>query len=189
MSHLGLARRTILEMIPKNGIGAEVGVFKGDFSEELLQRTEPRRLHLIDPWVSVDDELHRSSHYSTTRRSQADMDQLHAGVTGRFSDQIITGRVVVHRARSAVALAALPDRSLDWIYIDGDHSYKTVISDLRLSFAKVKTGGFICGDDYQVDGWWTDGVIRAVHDFLYEAQSQVLIKLLVDAQFMLLVAD
>jgi hypothetical protein len=105
---------------------------------------------------------------------------------GRFASEITVGRVVVHRTRSAIALAAIPDRSLDWIYIDGDHTYDNVILDLRLGVAKVKLGGFICGDDYTNGGWWKDGVIRAVHDFLHEAQSSVEIKYVNGTQWMLL---
>jgi hypothetical protein len=52
---------------------------------------------------------------------------------------------------------------------------------------KVKPGGIICGDDYTAEGWWGDGVIRALHVFLYEAVSQVRIKMIMDAQFVLTV--
>ncbi len=164
------ARAFLAEELPKATVGAEVGVFSGDFSAHLLRVVEPQRLHLIDPWVSVDDQLRRWSLYGAGVRSQADMDQLDAGVVSRFAGQIAGGRVVVHRAPSHAALAAMPDRSLDWIYIDGDHSYEAVIADLRLSLAKVRPGGFICGDDYLPGGWWRGGVIRAVHEFLHEAQ-------------------
>src|SRR5205823_5195733 len=40
----------IEEILPKNGIGAELGVFKGYFSPLLLHHTQARVLHLIDPW-------------------------------------------------------------------------------------------------------------------------------------------
>jgi hypothetical protein len=179
------ARQTLLETLPKGGIGAEVGVFRGDFSAELLQATRAERLHLIDPWVSLDDEAHKAAWYGAANRSQADMDQIHAAVTKRFAKHITAERVVVHRAPSTTALAALPDHSLDWIYIDGDHSYDGVIADLRLSLTKVKPGGFICGDDYLAGGWWKDGVICAVHEFLHEARPHVRIRFLIDAQFML----
>jgi len=117
------ARQLLLETLPKATVGAEVGVFSGDFSAHLLRVAEPQLLHLIDPWVSVGDALRRWSVYGAGVRSQADMDQLHAAVMSRFAAQIATGSVLVHRAPSGTALAAMPDRSLDWIYIDGDHSY------------------------------------------------------------------
>ena len=153
-----------------------------------FRKTNPKRLHLIDPWVSVNDELRLRSWYGAASRSQVDMDQIHAYVMRRFSTAIAAERVVVHRTPSATALAAMPDRSLDWIYIDGDHRYEGVIADLRLGFAKVKPGGLICGDDYMPGNWWEDGVIRALHDFLHETRSNVRIKFLIDAQFMLLVS-
>jgi len=53
----------------------------------------------------------------------------------------------------------------------------------------VKPGGFICGDDYLPGGWWQGGVIRAVHDFLHEAQPEVRIKFVIDTQYMLSVVE
>jgi hypothetical protein len=50
--HEVLPRRDeVVARLPKEGIGAEVGVWKGDFAANLLQRTKPRRLYLIDPWM------------------------------------------------------------------------------------------------------------------------------------------
>jgi hypothetical protein len=39
-----------LRMLPKGGRWAEIGVFRGDFSETILRECKPRELHLIDPW-------------------------------------------------------------------------------------------------------------------------------------------
>lgn len=40
------------------------------------------------------------------------------------------------------------DNSIDAIYIDGDHSYKGVKSDLELYYTKIKKNGLILLDDY-----------------------------------------
>ena len=50
---------------------------------------------------------------------------------------------------------------LDWIYIDGDHSYEAVKADLKAAMQAVKRGGFICGDDMQTSQWWGDGRISS----------------------------
>lgn len=50
--------------------------------------------------------------------------------------------------------------SLDYIFIDGDHSYEAVYKDLRNYFSKVKQSGIFSGHDFS----W-DGVKRAVHEF------------------------
>ena len=44
-------RSRLLSHMPKNGIAAEIGVWEGKFSRKILLATEPRELHLIDPWL------------------------------------------------------------------------------------------------------------------------------------------
>ena len=43
-------RETLLGLLPKHGVVAELGVNKGDFSATILSENQPARLHLIDPW-------------------------------------------------------------------------------------------------------------------------------------------
>jgi predicted O-methyltransferase YrrM len=40
------------------------------------------------------------------------------------------------------------DESLDFVFIDGDHSYNGVKKDLKGWFPKIKNGGIIAGHDY-----------------------------------------
>jgi predicted O-methyltransferase YrrM len=54
---------------------------------------------------------------------------------------------------------------LDFVYIDGDHSYEGVKIDLEISLRKLKPGGLITGDDYGPGNWWQGGVKRAVDEF------------------------
>jgi len=54
------------------------------------------------------------------------------------------------------------DHSIDFIYIDGEHTYEGVRNDLDLYSRKVKADGVIAGHDY-VDGW--GGVVKAVNEF------------------------
>jgi hypothetical protein len=94
------------------------------------------------------------------------MDAVYERVVARFRSEIEGGQVLVQRARSVDAAASFPDESLDWVYLDGDHSYEGVKHDLDAYFRTVKAGGFIAGDDYgQVGSWFEDGVTRAVDEF------------------------
>src|SRR5688500_9782878 len=45
-------RIALLDVLPKNGVVAEIGVNKGEFSEEIIRRNHPSKLHLIDLWDS-----------------------------------------------------------------------------------------------------------------------------------------
>lgn len=159
-------RRFLLELLPRGSAGAEIGVHLGGFSALILGIVRPRKLHLIDPWVHETGEEYAAAWYGgAAGGGQAEMDERYATVKRRFRDEIEAGKVEVHRG-TAEALEALPDDSLDWVYIDGNHQYAHVRSDLEISFRKVKPGGFITGDDYGREGWWGDGVDRAVDEFV-----------------------
>lgn len=45
------SRSSLIELLPKHSVIAEVGVDEGEFTEELLRVVNPRKLHLIDAWA------------------------------------------------------------------------------------------------------------------------------------------
>jgi hypothetical protein len=47
----------------------------------------------------------------------------------------------------------IADGELDFAYIDGDHTLKGIAIDLIRVYPKVKTGGFIGGDDFSRTIW------------------------------------
>jgi hypothetical protein len=53
--------------------------------------------------------------------------------------------------------------SIDFIMLDGDHSYDNTINDIKNWYNKVKPGGYITGDDYNV----FPSVTKAVNDYFY----------------------
>ncbi len=55
-------------MLPKGGVGAELGVWKGEFSVRLLKGAKPRQLYLIDPWRQLEQE---GALYSLSQREMA----------------------------------------------------------------------------------------------------------------------
>ncbi len=157
-------RDHVLSLLPKQAEGAEIGVWQGDFSTRILKIAEPRRLHLIDPFLTRDEPAYNEAWYGAPRG--ADMAAVKASVIDRFAEEISSGQVVLHAERSEDALARFPGGSLDFVYVDGDHTYEAVALDLRLSFQACRPGGLICLDDYQLGGWWKDGVVRASNEFL-----------------------
>ena len=114
------------------------------------------------------------------------MDQVFTEVEARFASEITSGQVQIHRAPSATALGGMPDDSLDFVYVDGDHAYDGVRMDLELSVAKTRPGGLISVDDHMLGKWWDDGIVRAVNEVLgahprglmlqFAATSQVVIR-------------
>ena len=152
-------RWTMAAKFPKHGVGAEIGVETGNFSAQLLL-TRARRLHLIDPWEQEPDPSNKSW------KGWPGGDALHNRVSRRFAAKIKRGTVVVHRCRSAEAAAKL--EPLDWVYIDGVHSYEGVKEDLINYYALLRHGGTMAGDDYGMLGFpWGDGVREAVDEFVH----------------------
>lgn len=156
------ARRKLLARLPRNAIGAEIGVWKGEFSRQLVAETQPRELHLIDPW-KFRGEFPNRLYGGSGAQSQADMDRIHEGVKQHFNG---SSNVVIHRGNSGEVLERIEDGYFDWIYIDGDHSYEGVTTDLEVGLRKVRKGGILAGDDL----YWgpEDGmpVKRGLEDFV-----------------------
>ncbi len=163
------ARRSVLDALPKNAVGLEIGVHLGDFAAQILKVARPRMLHLIDPWQRMEDVGVEKCLYGTAV-TQEEMDKRYEGVVSRFGSQIAAGKVKVHRATSQQVVSEFEDASLDFIYVDADHRFEGCVADLRDYAPKLRPGGILCGDDYGF-GWWGDGVIRAVHTFLAERRN------------------
>ncbi|HET9582100.1 MAG TPA: class I SAM-dependent methyltransferase [Gemmatimonadota bacterium] len=155
-------RRTLLlETMPRHGVCAEIGVWKGDFSERILRVAQPRELHLVDPWSY--EAGSEQWHGTGAAGSQDRMDRIYDAVRDRFRGN---PRVRIHRADSRACSELFADESLDWVYVDGDHLYDAVLFDLRTLAPKVKPGGFIAGDDLT---WGEENgypVLRAVAEFV-----------------------
>lgn len=161
------SRDRLLRLLPKDSIGAEIGVWKGDFSSRMLTQVKPREMHLIDPWTFLDEPAYERAWYGgDSARCQADMDDLHREVVDRFAAEISRGVVQIHRLTSQDAASLFRDDYFDWVYIDGNHLYEFVRRDLQMYYPKVKSSGLLAGDDYGKEGWWANGVQQAVDELV-----------------------
>lgn len=172
------ARNFLLESLPKEGVGMEIGVHKGAFTQRLLKKTRPRQLYLVDPWKFENASEYKHSWYGGWMGgSQKRMDQRCEAVQQRFASGIQNGSIKILRNTSTDAFAQLPDAHLDWVYIDGNHLYEYVKSDLEHALRCVRPGGLITGDDYGEGGWWKGGVKRAVDEFARDCPDVELVSI------------
>ncbi|MBY0564372.1 MAG: class I SAM-dependent methyltransferase [Hyphomonadaceae bacterium] len=172
-------RQFLLDMMPVGAVCAEIGVWKGGFSEKILSVTKPALLYLIDPW-QFQSEYPDRMYGGKVAGDQAAMDAIHDDVAGRLG---ALENVRIIRAFSRDAAASLPDEALDWVYIDGNHYYEYVREDLELFARKVKPGGYITGDDYEWEPPLGFPVKQAVQEFVQAGRAkEVLIK---NGQFIL----
>lgn len=64
-----------------------------------------------------------------------------------------SAKIVVLRGRTREVIDSIPDGSLDFAYVDGDHTLRGITVDLIKVLPKIKEGGFIGGDDFARDPW------------------------------------
>lgn len=137
-------RIKMLEMMPKHGRCAEIGVWNGGFSGVILEVTQPTELVLIDPW----DLLSAQGKEEWTHKKHQNNEFMRGMFDNVSANYAHLPNVSIRKGFSADVLATYPDNYFDWLYIDGNHLYEFVRKDIEVSFKKVRHGGIIAGDDY-----------------------------------------
>ena len=128
-----------LQALGHNGTAVEIGVAEGNYSRIFLDLW-PGRYVMVDRWCHIDgydDVMNGPDAEHQARYRQA------MTVASEFAD-----RCRVLRMDSATAAAHFDDASLDFVYIDGDHSVEGCTRDILAWAPKVKRGGVLAGHDY-----------------------------------------
>jgi hypothetical protein len=130
------------KLIPPGGFGAEIGVETGAHAKALMAGAKPAHLWLIDPWLSLKAE------FPWEQRVQAQANEQFESVLAMFAAERQDGRVSIIRKRSLDAAPEIPDGSLDWLYIDGNHAFPYPLADLLVYERKLRPDGFIMLHDF-----------------------------------------
>lgn len=122
------------------GKGVEIGVAHAQFSSRILSTWKGQELYMVDPWVSYPEYLESHVHVNFEDWYQAavklSQDDPRAKVVRKFSKE---------------AAEDFKNGELDFAYIDGNHDYAHVLSDLDSWTPKVKVGGLVGGHDAYTD--------------------------------------
>lgn len=138
--------------------GVEIGVWEGGNAEEVVNGLPLEKFWLVDCWGDWSSQP--GVEESLGIKEDSDFwERLYTQVQERFAHY---PNVEIVRLWSHEAAKQLPN-DLDFVYIDGNHSYEGVAADLRLWVPKVREGGWVMGDD-----WNTTGVMKAVPEFVGE---------------------
>jgi hypothetical protein len=160
-------RLDLIRDLPPNSTGAEIGVYAGGFSAEILS-TPVKKIYLVDAWdASVVDPR------DALAVDQGGQDALYRSVVGRFMNESINGRVQILKQLSIDAAFELwlEEIKLDFIYLDACHTYEAVKMDLSAWSQVIADGGCIMGHDYLDNDRTREmgfGVIKAVTEFCNE---------------------
>jgi hypothetical protein len=117
--------------------GVEIGVYKGDMICSLLD-LEPRieRMYGIDPFTCF-------TGYRVNWKQES-WDALYKIVMKKLEKY--GDRFYMIRDKSESSWDAIP--MVDFVEIDGSHTYHQVAQDIELYEKKVNKGGVLCGHDY-----------------------------------------
>ena len=125
---------------------AEIGVWKGDFARAILADFSTiRKYYMIDPWAhlpdwnkpfNIDDQTFEDVYAEALQKTD-----------------FAASRRIVLRGRTSAVIEEIPDQSLDFAYVDGDHTLRGITMDLIQVLPKIKDNGLIGGDDFVNKPW------------------------------------
>ncbi len=138
-----------------DSIIVEIGSFLGKSTKYLVDKVKSsnKNIHVvaIDTFKGTPNEDY---HVNFVSQYDGDLYQ-------EFSQNVDVTALTVLKENSHDACQYFGNGTIDFLMIDGDHSYEGVTSDIKNYFYKMKPGGFISGDDYNV----FDSTTKAVNDF------------------------
>jgi len=124
----------------------EIGVYKGEFAENILKECPSiQKYIMINPWENLSDWNKPANHNNNVFESfyKETLEKTNFAKDKR----------IILKGTTTNVISQINEDSLDFVYIDGDHTLKGISIDLINTWDKVKKGGFIAGDDFCPSIW------------------------------------
>lgn len=132
-----------LNLLEKDLIGAEIGVFQGWNLYSLLKNAPNiKKIFAIDPYIAYD-----ASNIGDANYNQNVLNYSKEKAYNLIKENSLLDKVNFIYLTSNEALEQIKNESLDFIFIDANHSYESAYEDFCNYFAKVKPGGIFSGHD------------------------------------------
>jgi predicted O-methyltransferase YrrM len=121
----------------------EVGVYSGAscafLARLLLERGAKFELYAVDLWDNVNKETDYERQVGTPIWNE---------FIDRLRQQGLFETVRILKEESAKAASHFEDGSVDFVFIDANHSYEHVKADIEAWRPKMREGGLLSGHDY-----------------------------------------
>ena len=139
-----IALRRLIQEVKKPGcVIVEVGSWLGNGSTrviiEELRSVEGAKLYCVDTWNGTHNVVHHQK-----IASNHDIFDIY---TRNIKSQGAELFVYPLRMMSVEAAKIFESKSIDMVFIDGDHAYKSIKEDIYFWKSKVRDGGILCGHD------------------------------------------
>lgn len=139
--------------------GAEVGIAEGYHAWKYLKFIKNiKTVYLIDPYQIYKMEGKTIDYTGSKKEALKRL-------------RPFEGRIFWYRVTSLQASKKFEDEELDFVYIDANHSYKSVLEDITAWYPKVKKGGVIGGHDFSGK---FPGVTKAVVEYAEKNKIEIM---------------
>lgn len=131
-------RETFAHLLAELGlnVGVELGVECGIYSEILCKANPNIELYSVDAWTAY------KGYRDHVNQEKID------GFRDITIERLKPYNATVIKGFSVDVAKQFKDRSLDFVYIDGNHDYPHTVEDIAAWEKKVKVGGIVSGHDY-----------------------------------------
>jgi hypothetical protein len=150
------------------GTGVEIGTFRGEYAETLAKTWPAGKLFTCDPYSWSDTPSYKDGcvkDWNTMETLNPLNVQIEA--SARLANY---PNVVLYVRESLKACNLFEPETLDFAYLDGDHSYENVKAELAAWWPKIRSGGIFGGHDFfnREDEYQSCGVYSAVSEWAAE---------------------
>lgn len=144
------------ERAMNGGRCVEIGCLWGGFTSygAKISKNAGGQYVAVDPWHSES---------SSDLPTEWDWEDMFVGFQQNLNDVGLLDFVEIKRMKSSEAAQGEADESLEFVFVDGDHTYEGCLEDIKLWFPKLKKGGVMLGHDYGPPSH--AGVKKAVDEF------------------------
>lgn len=156
----------LAELVAQHGwtSGAEIGVFKGSTFFHLLESCPSLKLIGVDCWRAAPAPHEKDMRLGlSTYHTPAQFAEWAAAVKARAAQY---PNATLYHADSLEVAPKIPDASLDFVFVDAEHTTEAVLADVGAWRSKVRPGGWVLGHDEQ----WPS--VRRALEALFPAWSR-----------------
>jgi hypothetical protein len=139
----------IITNIIDNGIFVEIGAWKGKSIMFAAERTKELNKNI---------KLYTIDIFKVSDQCTSNLLPMNVEFYDQYLKNIEPMKDYINtiKMNSHDAYTLFDDNSIDFLFMDGEHSYEAVRKDLKLWYPKIKNSGIIAGHDYE----WIDGRVK-----------------------------
>lgn len=137
--------------------GVEVGTDRAGYSKDILDRVPDVTLYTIDPY-----QPYKEGNEVKDAQKMIEIENEARTVLSNYPN----AKLIIDTSMNAVK--GFKPNSIDFVFIDGNHTFSYVYEDIVEWTKRVKPGGIVYGHDYKKDDERGYGVIEAVNKYAEE---------------------